>query len=231
MKGARARDCLQVRRDVALRRHPLFPRGGSHRKGFRPPRLSCRPRRENALRKMKKSLICFFNAMAPARRARRNSSRTCANVMPPSQRSSVLQACSTSSWNKFSGGFGTKACPGRLSRGEYLSGLLLAKLLDWSFLDAAQAVFFGADGRCDLEKNRIGTACGDAAQGAASCCPAFMAQRRTVASVHSRAADQISPAPLQRGRWARRCMKTGRTFPACWRPTRASSRRQGSSRA
>ena len=48
--------------------------------------------------------------------------------------------------------FRHESLPWALSRGEYLSGLLLAKLLDWSFLDAAQAVFFGADGRCDLEK-------------------------------------------------------------------------------
>ena len=37
-----------------------------------------------------------------------------------------------------------------LSRGEYLSGLLLAALLGWKFLDAAEGIFFGADGRCDM---------------------------------------------------------------------------------
>lgn len=41
-----------------------------------------------------------------------------------------------------------------LSRGEYLSGLLLATLLGWKFLDAAQGVFFAADGKCDMKKTR-----------------------------------------------------------------------------
>lgn len=41
-----------------------------------------------------------------------------------------------------------------LSRGEYLNGLLLAALLGWSFCDAAEAVFFSPDGRCDLQKTR-----------------------------------------------------------------------------
>ena len=41
-----------------------------------------------------------------------------------------------------------------LSRGEYLSGLLLAALLDWKFLDAAEGVVFDEDGRCDMHATR-----------------------------------------------------------------------------
>lgn len=41
-----------------------------------------------------------------------------------------------------------------LSRGEYLSGKLLARLMGWKFLDAAQGVFFLPAGGCDMEKTR-----------------------------------------------------------------------------
>ena len=40
------------------------------------------------------------------------------------------------------------------SRGEYLNGLLLADYLDMSFVDAAQVIFFRADGTFDSEKTQ-----------------------------------------------------------------------------
>ena len=40
------------------------------------------------------------------------------------------------------------------SRGEYLNGLLLADYLDMAFIDAAQVIFFRADGTFDSEKTQ-----------------------------------------------------------------------------
>ena len=40
------------------------------------------------------------------------------------------------------------------SRGEYLNGLLLAEYLDMEFVDAAQVIFFKADGTFDSEKTQ-----------------------------------------------------------------------------
>ncbi len=38
------------------------------------------------------------------------------------------------------------------SRGEYLSGLIIAALLGWDFIDAADVIFFDARGRLDMRK-------------------------------------------------------------------------------
>jgi aspartate kinase len=40
------------------------------------------------------------------------------------------------------------------SRGEYLSGLIVAALLDWEFIDAAEVIFFDARGRLDMDKTQ-----------------------------------------------------------------------------
>lgn len=40
------------------------------------------------------------------------------------------------------------------SRGEYLSGLILAELLGYEFVDAADVIFFNGDGLLDLERSR-----------------------------------------------------------------------------
>ncbi len=40
------------------------------------------------------------------------------------------------------------------SRGEYLSGIILAKLLDYEFVDAAQIIAFDGEGRFDAEKTQ-----------------------------------------------------------------------------
>lgn len=38
------------------------------------------------------------------------------------------------------------------SRGEYLSGLILAELLGYPFIDAAEVIFFGRDGTLDMDR-------------------------------------------------------------------------------
>ncbi len=40
------------------------------------------------------------------------------------------------------------------SRGEYLSGLIVASLLGWEFIDAAEVIFFDARGRLDMRKTQ-----------------------------------------------------------------------------
>ena len=40
------------------------------------------------------------------------------------------------------------------SRGEYLSGLILAELLGYEFIDAAEVIFFNGGGMLDLERSR-----------------------------------------------------------------------------
>jgi len=40
------------------------------------------------------------------------------------------------------------------SRGEYLSGLVLAELLGYQFVDAAEVIFFNGEGMLDLERSR-----------------------------------------------------------------------------
>ncbi|MFA5675640.1 MAG: aspartate kinase [Christensenellales bacterium] len=41
-----------------------------------------------------------------------------------------------------------------VSRGEYLSGILLAEFLGFDFIDPAECIFFGADGKYEPEKTR-----------------------------------------------------------------------------
>lgn len=41
-----------------------------------------------------------------------------------------------------------------VSRGEYLSGILLAELLGFDFIDPAECIFFSADGKYESEKTR-----------------------------------------------------------------------------
>lgn len=46
------------------------------------------------------------------------------------------------------------------SRGEYLNGILLAKALDWDFIDAAEVIFFDENGIFDSEKtNKVMAEC------------------------------------------------------------------------
>ena len=40
------------------------------------------------------------------------------------------------------------------SRGEYLNGIVLAAYLGWKFIDAAEVIFFDAEGRFDAEKTQ-----------------------------------------------------------------------------
>jgi len=40
------------------------------------------------------------------------------------------------------------------SRGEYLSGLIIASLLGWDFIDAAEVIFFDSRGRLDTKKTQ-----------------------------------------------------------------------------
>ena len=40
------------------------------------------------------------------------------------------------------------------SRGEYLSGMIIASLLNWEFIDAAEVIFFDHRGRLDMKKTQ-----------------------------------------------------------------------------
>lgn len=57
--------------------------------------------------------------------------------------------------DEINGAVGAGATPDyTASRGEYLNGLLLADYLDMPFIDAAQVIFFRADGTFDSEKTQ-----------------------------------------------------------------------------
>jgi len=43
------------------------------------------------------------------------------------------------------------------SRGEYLSGLILSRLLGYDFIDPAEIIFFGEEGRLNSEKTQVAT--------------------------------------------------------------------------
>ena len=98
------------------------------------------------------------------------------------------------------------------SRGEYLNGLLIADLLGYDFIDAADVIFFDETGSYDAKKTL-------------SVLPgALKLHERAVIRLYgslpngriktfSRGAA-ISRVPSYRARQTRTFMKTGRTFPA-----------------
>ncbi|MFR5864848.1 MAG: hypothetical protein ACLUFV_06585 [Acutalibacteraceae bacterium] len=83
------------------------------------------------------------------------------------------------------------------SRGEYLNGILLAFYLGYAFIDAAEVVFFDANGVFDGDRtNRV---MGERlAQARNAVIPGFTARCRTARSKPFRAAARTSPAPSSR---------------------------------
>lgn len=115
------------------------------------------------------------------------------------------------------------------SRGEYLNGLIISKVLDAEFVDAADVVRLTADGRVDPESyeligKRLSKASGRFVV------PGFLVPARMVKSNPSRAAAPTSPAPSLPAVSGPMSMRTGPTFQEFSRRTLVSSPKRNRSR-
>ena len=100
-----------------------------------------------------------------------------------------------------------------VSRGEYFSAKLLAALLDFQFVDAADWIRFNFDGTVNKESS-YSAFCTYAKKGKGIVTPASTALCPMVPFIPSPAAAVILPVRWQLPHWMRISMRTGRMFPA-----------------
>ena len=124
----------------------------------RPGGMWCPLRPDAALRMTKRSPTSFTAAIT--RRPRGRITRIPLTKLPPATwilpRSCTWGWTWARPWTSVNEGIGAGASADWCaSRGEYLSGLLLADYLGWRFLDPVQGIFFDQSGRFDAERTQV----------------------------------------------------------------------------